>query len=269
MSRALLFVVLVVGAVSEHALQKQSDASTANPIRKVVSMLQMMQKKVAAEGEKETALYEKYVCWCKNGASSLGESIAAANTKMPALASSIKEAEATKVQLEADIKQHQADRAAAKAAMAEAQAIREKEAEAYAAEEAQASADIKALDQAITAISKGMSGAFLQTGSAQALRKLIVSKQDMSDADRQDVLSFLSGSQASGYVPQSGEIVGILKQMQDEMDASYATAKEAEQSSIKIFEEMMVAKKKEIAAATKAIEEKLQRVGIWELRSPK
>jgi len=59
----------------------------------------------------------------------------------------------------------------------------------------------------------------------------------------------------------TGEIVGILKQMQDEMNASYATAKEAEQSAIKIFEAMMVAKKKEVAAATKAIEEKLQRVG--------
>jgi septal ring factor EnvC (AmiA/AmiB activator) len=224
-------------------------------------MLQMMQKKVIAEGEKETALYDKYVCWCKTGASSLGESIANANTKVPALASSIKEAEATKVQLEADIKQHQADRDAAKAAMAQAKAIREKEAAAYAAQAAQASADIKAVQKAIEAISKGMAGAFLQTTTAQVLRRLTISKQDMLDADRQDILSFLSGSQASGYVPQSGQIVGILKQMQDEMDAGFAKAKEAEDAAIKIFNEMMVAKKKEIAAAQKAIEEKLKRVG--------
>jgi len=256
-----LIIAIVACAASVQAYEKEVDALAKNPIRKVVSMLQMMQKKVMEEGEKEKALYDKYVCWCKSGASTLGASIANANTKVPALAASIKEAEASKVQLEADIKQHRADRDAAKAAMAEATAIREKEAAAYAAEEAQASADVKAVDQAITAISKGMSGAFLQTVTAQALRKLIVSQQDMIDADRQDVLSFLSGSQASGYVPQSGQIVGILKQMQDEMNASYAQAKEAEQASIKIFGEMMIAKKKEVDAAQKAVEEKLQRVG--------
>ena len=39
-----------------------SEAVQANPIRKVVTMLQNMQKKVTAEGEKETALFEKYMC---------------------------------------------------------------------------------------------------------------------------------------------------------------------------------------------------------------
>ena len=39
----------------------------------------------------------------------------------------------------------------------------------------------------------------------------------MIDADRQDVLSFLSAN--SHYASASGEIVGILKQMHDEMSA--------------------------------------------------
>merc|ERR1719265_1551085 len=64
-----------------------------------------------------------------------------------------------------------------------------------------------------------------------------------------------------GYVPQSAQIVGILKQMKDEMDASYAEAKAAEEAAIKIFQEMMVAKKKEVGALQKAIEDKLQRMG--------
>merc|ERR1719265_1322965 len=64
-----------------------------------------------------------------------------------------------------------------------------------------------------------------------------------------------------GYVPQSGQIVGILKQMKDEMDASYAEAKAAEEAAIKIFQEMMGAKKKEVGALQKAIEDKLQRMG--------
>jgi chromosome segregation ATPase len=257
----LLCVVLLAGTASVHAIEgSQSALNAANPIRKVVTMLQMMQKKVVAEGEKETALYEKYVCWCKNGASSLGQSIADANTKIPALASSIKEAEASKAQLEADIKQHRADRDAAKAAMAEATAIREKEAAAYEKESTEASADLVAVDKAIAAISRGMAGGFLQTGTAQVLRRLMLAKPDMLDADRQDVLSFLSASQGSGYVPKSAEIVGILKQMEDEMQAGFAEAKAAELEAIRIYKEMMAAKKKEVAALQKSIEEKLQRV---------
>jgi hypothetical protein len=38
-----------------------SDAATANPIRKVVTMMQALQAKVEAEGEKEKELYDKYV----------------------------------------------------------------------------------------------------------------------------------------------------------------------------------------------------------------
>jgi len=106
-----IFTVLALGS----ALASEQGA---NPIRKVVTMLQMMQNKVIAEGEKETELYEKYACWCKTGASSLGNSIADANTKIGELGPAIKEAEGKKEQLVADIKQHRADRDAAKAAMA-------------------------------------------------------------------------------------------------------------------------------------------------------
>merc|ERR1719316_2020062 len=103
--------------------------SSANPIRKVVTMLQMMQKKIIAEGEKEKELFEKFMCYCKNGVGTLEKSIADAEAKAPEVLSEIKEAKAKKAQLEEDVKQHKADREAAKAAMAEATAIREKEAQ--------------------------------------------------------------------------------------------------------------------------------------------
>jgi hypothetical protein len=48
----------------------------------------------------------------------------------------------------------------------------------------------------------------------------------MPDADRQDILAFLSGSQGSGYVPQSGEITGILKELDDEMSKTLAEFKQ-------------------------------------------
>ena len=36
----------------------------ANPIRKVVTLLQDMQKELEAEGKKEEELYNKFMCYC-------------------------------------------------------------------------------------------------------------------------------------------------------------------------------------------------------------
>merc|ERR1719486_433733 len=114
------------GAAKE---QQQAQAAVmANPIRKVVVMLQSMQKKVEAEGAEEQKLFDKFMCYCKNGDEALAKSISAAEAKVPAVTSDIEEAEAQVKQLKEDLKSHQTDRAAAKAAMAEATAIREKDA---------------------------------------------------------------------------------------------------------------------------------------------
>merc|ERR1719379_173986 len=121
------------------ALQSKSELS-ANPIRRVVSMLQLMSKKVEEEGVKEKELFDKFMCYCKDGAATLAKSIEDAETKIPQLASDIKEAESEKAQLDEDIAAHKADREEAKAAMAKATAIREKEAAAFAAEHADSQA---------------------------------------------------------------------------------------------------------------------------------
>merc|ERR1719217_1879091 len=77
----------------------------------------------------------------------------------------------------------------------------------------------------------------------------------------EDLVSFLSGSQGEDYAPASGEIVGILKTMHDEMTADFAEAKAAEEAAIKAYDELMAAKTKEVNALTKAIEEKMTREG--------
>merc|ERR1719324_40318 len=84
------------------ASSKQESAVAANPIRKVVTMLQSMQKKITAEGEKEDELFEKFMCYCKNGDEALAKSISAAETKIPAVSSEIEEA-ATFADLKADM----------------------------------------------------------------------------------------------------------------------------------------------------------------------
>merc|ERR1712032_34029 len=178
------------------------------------------------------------------------------------LGNKIKAAEEQKKVLEEELKTAQSDRTAAKQAMAEATAVREKEAAAFAAEKGSADKDIAAVKKAIAAIEKGMAGSFLQTQGAQILKQLLLAKRDLvMEGDRQDVLSFLSGSQDEEYAPQSGQILGILKQMADEMINGLNEGTEAEDAAIKAFDELIAAKKKEVAAMTKEIETKLGRVG--------
>merc|ERR1719352_1420773 len=59
----------------------------------------------------------------------------------------------------------------------------------------------------------------------------------------------------------SGQIVGILKEMHDEMTAEFAEEKAAEEAAIKSYDTLMSAKTKEVNALTKAIEEKMTRSG--------
>merc|ERR1719502_236473 len=255
---AILFLC-AVGSVDSTAVSRvESQASmSANPIRKVVTMLQNMQKKITAEGEKKEELYDKFMCYCQNGDAALKKSIADAETKIEQLEKLIGSGAAEKKQLEAEGKKAKEDRAQAKKDIAEATALREKEAKAYAKVKADSEANLGALSKAIPAIEKGMAGAFLQTSAASVLRQLSVSAE-MNSADRDLLASFLS--EGDNYAPKSGEIVGILKQMQDEMQKDFDDASKEESSAIADFESLVAAKKKEIAALTKAVESKTARV---------
>merc|ERR1719333_503523 len=223
-------------------------------------MLQMMTKKVEAEGVKEKELYDKFVCYCKSSKGTLAKSIDDAENKVPQVESDIKEAESEKAQLIEDLNNHKADREAAKEAMAKATEIREKEAAAFAKEKANDDSNLSALKKALAAIEKGMAGGFLQTSAAAVLRRLTLSSE-ISNNDRDQLTAFLTRGSGQGYAPASGEIVGILKQMGDTMGKDIADLVAQEEAAKKAYDELMAAKQKEVDSLTKAIEDKTKRLG--------
>merc|ERR1719272_2059749 len=100
MRAVLLAFALAVSTVTSEVTVNAADAeNAANPIRKVVTMLQSMQKKISAEGKKEQELYDKFMCYCKNGAGDLQASIAGSTTKVPQLQSDIEASTAQLAQL--------------------------------------------------------------------------------------------------------------------------------------------------------------------------
>jgi predicted nucleic acid-binding Zn-ribbon protein len=219
-----------------------------------------MTKKIEAEGAREKELFDKFMCYCKNGRGSLEKSIAEAEDKIPKVKAAIDAMGAEVEQLDADIKAAKAGREEAKAALAEGKALREKEAAAFAKESADYKTNVAAMGKAIAALEKGVGAAFLQTSTASVLRKLSVS-MDMSSVDRDVLSSFLSTSQNQEYAPQSGQIIGILKQMHDTMSADLADITAKEEAAIKAFDSMAASKEKEIAALTSEIEDKTARLG--------
>jgi len=252
---------LVLALAAPIGVASETSTSYANPIRRVVTLLQKMQTQVTAEGKKEEELFEKFMCYCKNGAGDLEASISAAEAKIGADGTALEEAEAQSAQLTKDLAEHKQNRADAKDASAKATALREKEAATFAKDSSDLKTNIAALGKAVTALEKGAAGgSFLQTQTAATLRQLTVD-MDMSEVDREALTAFLSQRQGAGYAPQGGEITGILKQMKDTMEKDLADIIAVEEQAIKDYDALMAAKAKEIATNTEAIETKSERLG--------
>merc|ERR1719178_455529 len=81
----------------------------------------------------------------------------------------------------------------------------------------------------------------------------------MDSEDRKNVVAFLE--EGGDYAPASGQIVGILKGMKDDMEAELKEAIAAEEKAIAGFSDLKASKEKEIEMATEAIETKMGRAG--------
>jgi septal ring factor EnvC (AmiA/AmiB activator) len=235
-----------------------STEAQANPIRRVVSLLQQMQAKIEEEGKRQTKAMAKYRCYCKTNDEELKKSISDAKANVELLESKIQAATNGKAQSEADLAQAKQDRTEANEAIESAQASRDKEAKDFAEESGEMKANIEAMGKAIPAIENGMSGAFLQT-----VGRLVSNSPNLAPEEREQVQEFLQSRSSSdaGYAPASGQIVGILKQMKETMEADLVELTKQENEAIESFNGMQAAKNKEIQASTESIEENSSKIG--------
>merc|ERR1719207_199380 len=102
-----LAVAMVIAALGL-TVPAGATETMANPIRKVVTMLQDMQKEVEEEGEKEEDLFDKFMCYCSNGEGALVASISQGKSQIEQLSSGIERGTAEKSQLDQDIVGHKA-----------------------------------------------------------------------------------------------------------------------------------------------------------------
>merc|ERR1719281_700365 len=120
--------------------------------------------------------------------------------------------------------------------------------------------NIGMMAKAIPALEKGMGGAaLLQMPGGNRLMKIVENNGNMDEQNRRDVMAFFQ--QGGDYAPASGQIVGILKGMKDDMEAELKEAIADEEKAIAGFADLKASKEKEIEMATEAIETKTQRSG--------
>jgi len=248
-------VLLASGVLSVGATEMRG----ANPIRKVVTMLQDMQKSVEEEGKKEEDLFDKFMCYCSNGEGALEASITAGKAQIEQLGSAIERGIAEKSQLDQDIVGHKASREEAEKVIKESTAMREKEAAEFATSSGDMKSNIASMAAALDALKKGLSASLLQTGIGSLLRNLVRTSPAVSEGERPLLMSFLeSGSDMEGG---SDQIIGIVEQMKETMEADLAESEGKEATAKADFESLMTSKSSEIAAAGKAIETKTARAG--------
>jgi len=264
MARGASFLLLLAcGAAATESKSAATAASVENPIRKVVNMMKMMENKIHEEGKKMQELYDKYMCWCETADTKLGGEIKDGEDKIPQLEAQIKAAIELKLQLEAEVKEHQKERSEIEVTLKKELEMLKSKKKAHDDTESDLEANIAALKKAIAALEKGTYGAgFLQTGEASVLRKLSITAT-LSGEDRSMLAAFLSGGSVSQqeYTPQSQEIIGILKQMLDEMIADLKDEEDAEASEASSYKEVYTINMKRITTLSAMIEEKLKRIG--------
>merc|ERR1719321_1062117 len=236
--------------------------TSVNPIRKIIVLLENMQKEIEAEGEKEKVLFDNFMCFCDNGAGDLLKAANEAEAQNKAATAQLEQDSSEKAQLEEDIKTHTSDLEGATKDLEEATTIRDKEKSEFDATIGTKKSSEAALGKAIPAIEKGMGGAaflqFVGNHIVKQIKRTLRNSATITDGDREKIQAFLQGGENA---PGSGEILGMLKSMKDELSRDIASLTKDEEAAVAGFTSMKASKEKEIEFADESIESKKERIG--------
>merc|ERR1719217_1652268 len=96
------------------ALSAQAKSATSeNPMRKIITMLQDMAKEVEREGEAEKEIFEKALCACEGGEAELDKTIADSQAAIEEWTAKTESGRAESTQLTQEVKDHKSAAAGA------------------------------------------------------------------------------------------------------------------------------------------------------------
>eukprot|EP00403_Amphidinium_massartii_P037075 CAMPEP_0178446214 /NCGR_PEP_ID=MMETSP0689_2-20121128/40666_1 /TAXON_ID=160604 /ORGANISM="Amphidinium massartii, Strain CS-259" /LENGTH=751 /DNA_ID=CAMNT_0020070987 /DNA_START=64 /DNA_END=2316 /DNA_ORIENTATION=+ len=271
--------LLAVGFFCTHAFAADAKVSLASneprTITKVVKMLQGLLETSQAEGETERTLYGKFKCYCDQNKEEKTAAIQDAAKQLEMLASAIEElkaANAAASQEAAKFKAAMEANLAAQKEMMEIDADAKKE---YADLEADLTAAIDQMVEAIKVLTEVGADQTLQSGEdhrkfmagygqttslvrlqSQVTKALSAASAFIPEEKKHAVDAFLQAPFTGTYTAQSGQVVGILKQMRDTFSMNLDAAEAAETKRLQVFAEAMAAKKKAYKSSSDAYDAK-------------
>merc|ERR1719375_119071 len=247
---------------------------------KVVKMLQEMMKKSQEDGEKDRKLYADFKCYCDDNEADKRESIAEYQKEIKMIENTIDKIMASTGELSAAAAKLKEDLAANEQARKDAEEVRGKEKKDFEAEEEDMTVGLDAMDQAIetlAAVGGDQTAAMVEeTASTDKtfmgktnLIKLKASVKKALDAvsilmnskEKRTMDSFLQAPFTGTYTSQSGEIVGILKNMKDTFRQNLEMIRSKEKAAQESHDKFMKIKKEEFDTMTTAYEEGQAKLG--------
>jgi hypothetical protein len=277
-----ILAMLTVGADATVAKVGEKGDKT---ISKVIKMLQAMIVKSKADGEKDLKLFAKYKCYCDQNAEEKATAIADATTQIELLGGEIGALQAENGKLStmnAELEMTMGDNERARTT---AEEVRTKAKDDFTGSESDMVAAISSMDQAIdtlSAIGADQTALLAQDQflSQQGLpphhhkSSLITMKSSVKNAlkaasvfltaeQRRSVTSFIQAEApfTGEYQSQSGEIVGILKNMRDTFKSNLASARASEAAAAESHTKFMSVKEDEFTKMKKSYDDKEKVLG--------
>lgn len=258
-----LIMVFSIGAVR---IQDQE-----NPIRKIVTTLENMQKELEHEADNEKEIFDKAMCVCETGEKELQGVIDFSNSEITRLTSKIESETAEKEKLDKDLEAHAKDKVDTEESLAEATAIREKEAAKFSENEKVTMFSEDQLARAIPMFDKKLGAAsFMQHAfhEGMTLKKIIQVAHYLDPQKRKQMVSFLDdgihgkgGSKVDEPSAAASEIIGMMEAMHDEMKADLQDMRKTETDAQNGFNEMKENKLEHLGHLMKMLSDKQKRSG--------
>jgi len=287
MQKMVTRLLLVLPVLAVHLGVQANELAKDQPITKVVNLLKDMSKELEHEAKEDQDMYDKLKCWCDTNGAGKTQSVTDQKNKIDELNSLIESSTGKKAELTTEIDGLKKDIAQATKALAEATAIRLKDAAEFHTEEKGLIESVALLKGAIVALSKHHAG-LLQSDSElmvmqPSLRKLVHSNLKRltwldASTDRDALFSFINANDDilepdhfgaasmlqqshkipvhSSYAPQSGQVMGVLKQMKEAFEIDMPEIQKDEARQANQFALLKGEKKSEIEEADKQMQDK-------------
>mmetsp|Transcript_28333 Transcript_28333/g.74980 ORF Transcript_28333/g.74980 Transcript_28333/m.74980 type:complete len:753 (-) Transcript_28333:12-2270(-) len=251
MTTLLGLLLILTPCVAISAVGKAAGSRT---ITQVVELLQGMMEKSKADGNTERELFAKFKCYCDINTAEKTSEIESLTEEITVLESKIEALQASTGTLSEEVAKLKADIEANEASQTAALNLRTSRNGAFVALRTDLLQAIDQMNQAISTLAaigadqtSGQAAAdhkFMMAGHDSLLSKklrtsvkqaLLAASAFVTDSTHmkqtQVLESFLQAPFTGTYTAQSGEVVGILKDMRDTFKANLASARTAEASS--------------------------------------